>query len=152
MSAEKQATIAEIYPLVSHRFKVKLGKGKLEGRFSSVSGLEEGVEVVKYQDGLGGRYQQPGQSGFPTVTLKRGIVPKQGELYEWMSSVVFGQYDKQDVEISLLDAKDNVKLTWTLENAFPTKLTGPSLEATGNEVAFEEITLVGDGVQVHYAS
>lgn len=152
MSADNQATIAEIYPLVSHRFKVKLGTGKLEGRFSSVSGLEEGVELVKYQDGLGGRYQQPGQRGFPTVTLKRGIVPKQGELYDWMSNVALGQYDKQDVEISLLDAKDHVKLTWTVENAFPTRLTGPSLDATGNEVAFEEITLAGDGIHVHYVS
>jgi len=43
-------------------------------------------------------------------------------------------------------------LTWTVSNAFPTKLTGPSLDATGNEVAYEELTLAGDSVLVHYAS
>ncbi|MBV4482643.1 phage tail protein [Pseudomonas khavaziana] len=152
MTADTKAKIAEVYPLVSHRFKVKLGKGKLEGRFSSVSGLEVGVELVKYQNGMGERFQQPGQEGFPTITLKRGIVPKQSELCEWMEGVVLGQFDKQDLDISLLDAKDNVKVTWTVKNAFPTKLTGPSMDATGNEVAFEELTLAGDAVSVHYAS
>ncbi|WP_046072375.1 phage tail protein [Pseudomonas synxantha] len=151
MSSDTKDKIAEIYPLVSHLFKVKLGKGKLEGRFSSVSGLEVGVELVKYQNGMGERYQQPGQEGFPTITLKRGIVPKQSELWEWMKGVVVGQFDKQDLDISLLDIKLNVKVTWTVTNAFPTKLTGPSMDATGNEVAFEELTLAGDRVSVSYA-
>lgn len=151
MSADNKAQI-EVYPLVSHRFKVNLGKGKLAGHFNSASGLEVGVEVVRYQDGLGLRCLQPGQEGFPKVTLKRGIVPNQGELYDWINSVSLGQYDKQDVEISLLDAKQNVKVTWTLENAFPVSLSGPSLDATGNEVAFEEVVLAGEGIKVHYAS
>ncbi|EDT41555.1 phage tail protein [Burkholderia ambifaria] len=151
MSADNRAKIAETYPLVSHRFKVKLGKGKLEGRFSSVSGLDVKLEWIKYQDGLGGRSTQPGQRDYPTLTLRRGIVPKQSELYDWLAGAAQAVYDKQDVEVSLLDAKDDVKVTWVLLNAFPTQISGPSLDASGNEIAYEEVMLVGDSVSVQYA-
>ncbi|AIA46916.1 phage tail protein [Serratia sp. FS14] len=35
-------------------------------------------------------------------------------------------------------------VTWNVMNAFPTKWTGPSLDATSNEVAFEELRLAAD--------
>jgi len=42
---------------------------------------------------------------------------------------------------------DGVALAkWSFTNAWPSKLSGPTLNATSNEVAVEEITIVHEGM------
>ena len=51
--------------------------------------------------------------------------------------------DKQ-VAVALLcfaDEKGAAKMTWTLNNAWPTKITGTDLKSEGNEVAVESIEI-----------
>ena len=43
------------------------------------------------------------------------------------------------VVIQLLDEKGNPTMTWTLNNAWPTKITAPTLKSDGNEIAIESI-------------
>lgn len=141
--------IATSYPLPTYRFSVTLGTEKM--CFSSVSGLDMGVELISYRDGCGGLFQMPGHPSLPTITLKRGIVPKGGKLYEWISRISLNQVDKRDLAISLTsESGDDVYVTWNVRNAFPTRLAGPSLDATGNDVAFEELTLAADGLTIKF--
>jgi phage tail-like protein len=39
-------------------------------------------------------------------------------------------------------------MTWTLANAFPTKITGTDLNADGNEVAVETIEIAHEGLTI----
>jgi len=45
------------------------------------------------------------------------------------------------VIVNLLDESGAVAMTWTLNNAFPTKITGTDLKSDGNEVAVESVEL-----------
>jgi len=39
-------------------------------------------------------------------------------------------------------------MVWTAEKAFPVKIEGPSLKATGNEVAIESIEVAHEGLKI----
>ena len=39
-------------------------------------------------------------------------------------------------------------MTWTATNAFPVKIEGPGLKATGNEVAIESIEIAHEGLSI----
>lgn len=136
-------TIGNTYPIPTYRFVVSVGKDQM--CFSNVSGLVHSVQPVKYQDGCGNLYQMPGQAEPLTITLKRGVFPKQSQLYDWINSVSFNRVEKKDLTISLTnESGSEMLLTWTVMNAFPTKWTGPGMDATSNEVAVEEISLAAD--------
>lgn len=142
MSLEAK-TMGNTYPIPTYRFVVSVGKDQMS--FSSVSGLDQSVQLVKYKDGTGNLYQMPGQVEPLTITLKRGVMPKQSQLYDWINAIAFNRVDKRDVLISLTnETGSEVLVTWNVMNAFPTKWSGPSLDATSNEVAFEELTLAAD--------
>ncbi|ALL39870.1 MULTISPECIES: phage tail protein [Serratia] len=148
MSVEEK-TIANTYPIPTYRFVVSVGKEQMS--FSTVSGLDQSVQLVTYKDGTGGLFQMPGQIEPLTITLKRGVVPKKSQLYEWFNSISFNRVEKKDLSISLTNETGSVLLvTWNVMNAFPTKWTGPSLDATSNEVAFEELTLAADRLTVKF--
>jgi len=39
-------------------------------------------------------------------------------------------------------------MVWTVSQAWPVKIEGPGLKATGNEIAIESIELVHEGLSV----
>ncbi|MFM0067291.1 phage tail protein [Paraburkholderia aspalathi] len=147
--AKDSKTVASTFPVVAYRFKVTVGDTPMA--FSTVSGLEQSVEKIEYKDGLGGLYQFPGQQASLTLTLKRGIVPKEDKLLKWMTLINGNQVDKRDISISLMTASgQDVLVTWNVSNAFPTKLSAPNFDASSNEVAFEEMTLSADRLEVMF--
>ena len=55
---------------------------------------------------------------------------------------------RKDVTISLLDEEHTPVMTWKLINAWPKKISGPSLKSDGNDVAIESMTIVHEGITV----
>ncbi len=145
-------TVEEIkntYPMTAYRFLVTVGGEQMA--FNSVSGLEQSVEVIEYKDGAGGLFQMPGQTASMNITLKRGLLQKQSQLYQWINSISANMVEKKDISISLTDSKGGtLYITWNVVNAFPTKLSAPSFDATSNDVAFEEMSLRADRMTVEY--
>ncbi len=142
-------TIATSYPIPNYRFTVSVGKEQMA--FNNVSGLEQAVEKIEYKDGMGGLFQMPGQHQTLNITLKRGIVQKNSQLYDWMASISLNRVEKKDISISLTDESGSELLvTWNISNAFPTKLSAPNFDATSNEVAFEELNLAADRLTVQF--
>ncbi|KAF9933773.1 hypothetical protein BGZ67_004144, partial [Mortierella alpina] len=132
-------------PSPVHRFIVSDGKQKMA--FSKASGLELSFETITYKDGTGSMYQMPGRSRPLNITLERGIVKKASEFLDWINTISKNLVDKRDISISLTDeAGANLLTTWTVTNAFPTKISCLSFDASGEEVAMEELTLVADGL------
>ena len=52
------------------------------------------------------------------------------------------------IVVNLLDETQAVAMTWTLQNAFPVKLTGTDMKSDGNEVAIESIEVAHEGLTV----
>ncbi|MCP1489802.1 phage tail-like protein [Pseudomonas fluorescens] len=137
--------IATTYPIPTYRYRVAVGDQEMA--FSAVSGLEVSYETIEYKDGTGGVFRMPGQSTPVHITLRRGMVVGKSQLYDWISSISLNQVEKKDISISLTNASGNELLvTWNISNAFPTKLSAPNFDASSNEVAIEELSLLADAV------
>jgi phage tail-like protein len=81
---------------------------------------------------------------FGTVVLRRALT-RSSELYDWRRNIVTGQDDRRPVTIRLLDAAGRgVVNSWRLEGAWPCRWSGPSLNASGKDVAIEELELAYD--------
>ncbi|PHM66675.1 phage tail protein [Xenorhabdus stockiae] len=139
--------IAVEYPIPSYRFVVSIGDDHIP--FNSVSGLDIQYETIEYRDGIGNYYKMPGQQKAINITLRKGIFPGKTELFDWINSIQLNQVEKKDITISLTnDAGTELLMTWNVANCFPTSLTAPSFDATSNDIAVQEITLMADRVTV----
>jgi phage tail-like protein len=116
-------------------FSVQFGDG-LSGTFAEVSGLTADGDAVDYREGQ--------------VTLRHGIFVGAAELLKILREVAVDLIDpsKRQVTIGLLDPNGRPAMTWTLNNAWPTKFTGPELNAEGNEIAIEELVLAHEGLEL----
>lgn len=141
--------IATAYPIPTYRYRVTVGNEEMA--FSSVSGMEISHETITYKDGVGGRYFMPGQLAPVNISLKRGVVKGSSKLYDWISSISLNQVEMRDISISLTnESGSELLVTWNVANAFPTKLSAPSLDASSNEVAIEELSLMADRVTIQF--
>jgi phage tail-like protein len=126
------------------------------GAFSEVSGLDSENSPIEYREGADATNavrQLPGIEKYSQVQLKRGITGSMA-LWDWRKEVRdgLGAFPPvSTITIKLLDEKHdrgNPAMTWTLTNAWPTKITGPTLNATGNEIAIEQVDLAHDRLDV----
>ncbi|WP_092296294.1 phage tail protein [Pseudomonas sp. NFIX28] len=141
--------VATTYPIPTYRYRVAIGDQEMA--FSAVSGLEVSYETIEYKDGAGGVYRMPGQAAPVNITLRRGVVVGQSQLYDWISSTSLNQVEKKDISISLTnESGSGLLVTWNISNAFPTKLSAPDFDAASNEVAIEELSLLADAMTIKF--
>jgi phage tail-like protein len=136
-------------PYLNFNFLVDIGVGDELG-FSEVEGLSGEIEVIEYREGadrVNTARKLPGVTKYPNVTLKRGITGRT-DLFEWWKAVRDGQAQRRNVTITLLDEQRQAVLRWHLRDAFPVKIEGPTLNASGNEVAIETLELAHEGLEI----
>ena len=83
---------------------------------------------------------------YSNITIKRGIVPCDNEFFDWLKTISLNQVERRDLTISLLNENHEPAMVWKAKNAFPVKLEGPGLIATGNEVAIESLEVAHEGL------
>jgi phage tail-like protein len=135
------------YPIPVFHFKVEWG-GKNVG-FSEASGLTQELQLIEYRDGNSPDYstiKMPGLHKYNNVTLKRGIIKGDNEFFKWLSTVKLNTIERRDLTISLLNEEHNAVMVWKARAAFPVKVEGPGLKASGNEVAIESIEIAHEGL------
>src|SRR3990172_3612106 len=137
------------YPLPVFHFQVQWGGTNLG--FAEVSGLNIENQVIEYRDGLSPIYssiKMPGIPKYGNITLKRGILPSDNDFFTWLSSTKLNKVERRDLIISLLNENHEPVMTWKAVSAFPVKIEGPGLKATGNEVAIESIEIAHEGLTI----
>lgn len=138
-----------MYPLPVFHFEVNWAGTKLG--FSEVTGLNFEVQVIEYRHGLSPEYstiKMPGMPKYGNLTLKRGVIQGDNEFYDWINEVKLNKIDRRDITISLLNEDHDPVMTWSVRNAWPTKITSPDLKASGNEVAIESIEIAHEGITI----
>lgn len=132
-------------------FSVRLGDDK-DVTFQEVIGLQAEAKAIEYRHGNSANFspvKMPGLSSVGHVTMKKGVIPKDTELFEWCVDVRKGEsFTRRVVEISLLDEDGRPKMTWTLNNAWPTQVTGTDLKSDGNEIRVESIDIAFETLEV----
>jgi phage tail-like protein len=136
-------------PFFGYNFAVELD-GLTRMGFKGCSGLDSSTTSVKYREGtdpsLASR-ELPSLLHHSAITLTRGITDDHA-LWDWRADIAKGKGTRHDVSIVLRDELGTEKIRWNVKNAFPTKWTGPSFDATSDAVAIETLELTHEGIEV----
>lgn len=141
--------MAITYPVSGFRFQVAWDGTRIG--FTEVSGLNITLQPIEYRSSEAGDYQvtkMPGIPQFDDIVLKRGIFVDDNEFYIWLNTVRMNKIVRRTITISLLNEENDPIMIWTVNDAWPTKVEGPPLNSTGNEVATESVTLAHEGLTI----
>jgi phage tail-like protein len=81
-----------------------------------------------------------------TISLKRGVT-NDAELWAWRKKTIEGTIERKNGSILLYDDAGKEKVRWNFVGGWPTKWTGPTFNATGNEVAIETLEIAHEGIK-----
>lgn len=148
--ADDGSTQNAIWPLPSFSFQVSWGsQSKIP--FQEVSGLDTETQVIEYRHSNSPAFstiKMPGIKKFGNVTMKKGIFVKDNAFWAWYSQITMNTIKRIGVVVQLLDEKGAPTMTWTLTNAWPTKITAPTMKSDGNEVAIQTIEISHEGLVI----
>jgi phage tail-like protein len=136
-------------PYSGYNFSVELD-GITRAGFRECSGLENSQNAGEYREGTDKNLsvrKLPGLVTHSDITLSRGITAD-SKLWDWRQKVVKGNIERHDISITLLDNNGNAKITWNLFDCWPRQWTGPSLNATTDDLAVEQLVLACERVEV----
>jgi phage tail-like protein len=149
------AILGDVYP--ANLFSVDLGKFQVE-TVQSVSTPTLQVQVVETR--------QVSANGEPIVRKQPATAPQSGEITitrgqdksaaftDWINTCLAHRdiaTARQPVSITQYDTDKNVVLRYHLTNAWASQLTGPTLEASNNSAATEQVTLTYEDCTVERA-
>jgi phage tail-like protein len=148
------------------------------GGFSSISGLSIETNSIQYREGGMNTtlHQVPGQTQFRPITFSRGAIYGQEQAIVWMRGLFAtlngegiagsdGKSFRCDIDIYVLDhpvtgapnltagdviSSGSYKMQFTVHNAWITSLNYTDLNASGNEIIYETMTVVHEGLTVGY--
>jgi len=110
--------------------------------FQEITGLEVETQVIEYRAGnspIFAPIKMPGLQKVGNVTMKKGIFVTDTLLWTWFDKIKMNTIDRVTIVVNLLDQAGAPQYKWTLNNAWPTKITGTDLKSDGNEVAVESV-------------
>lgn len=139
------------WPLPKFYFSVRFGSQDNTVSFQEVSGLETETQPIEYRHGdnkLFSTIKMPGIAKFGNVTLKKGIFVNDNNFWKWFEDIKMNNIKRETVTIQLLDERGKPTMTWTLSNAWPTKITATDMRADANEVAVETLELIHEGLTI----
>lgn len=119
--------------------------------FREASGLDSSQDPVEYREGTDPITVRKlyGLIKYSNISLKWGITDDD-QLWKWRKQVMDGTALKdvrKTLSIVLRNEAGQEKIRWNISEAWPTKWTGPSFNATSNDVAIETLELAHEGVQ-----
>jgi phage tail-like protein len=141
---------------LKNRFKVTIGNRSL-GSWGACNQLAVQFENKAIQ--VGAVYDHevylPIRLKYPAIVLRRAINPQDSKaLQEWLAEVADkwmhdanGSEMGETATITLYDATgtDGGIMTWTLRNVYPSKWSGPELDAMTAGIAMESLELIHEG-------
>lgn len=135
-----------VYPHGSFRFKLEID-GLDAGGFSEVSGFDVTIDIKEYREGDMPQTlsKVPGLKKYSNIVLKKGLADSM-VLYDWIMKGVEGEVERKTVTITLLDQTESAVASWQVINAWPTKYTAPSFNASSSEVSIEQLDLAHEGM------
>jgi phage tail-like protein len=126
-------------------------EGAVAGYFTECSGIGSEHEIVeqKIVDKSGHEIVRklPGRLKWQDINLKRGITSDL-KIWAWRDLLVQGKTKdaRKNITITMLSREYKPVAVWHFANAWPSKVSGPSLKADSNEIGVEELVIVHEGM------
>ena len=149
MADDGSAQSTNVWPMPKFYFQVKWNDADMS--FQEISGLDVEAQPIEYRHGdspVFSKIKMPGMVQSGNVTMKKGVFISDNKFWDWYSQIKMNTIARIPVTISLLDEAGAPTMVWTLENAWPTKITGTDLNSGGNEVAVESIEIAHEGLTI----
>jgi phage tail-like protein len=141
-----------IDPLVQAHYYVSVD-GHLDNMvFRECSGIGSETELIEYKGSGKDDYHTiqavPGRLKWQKINLKRGITDSMAA-WQWRKLVEQGEVDaaRGNGSIVMMDQKGVEVARWNFLRAWPTKISGPSLNSGTNEVGVEELEIAHEGLE-----
>ena len=138
--------------IAGYTFKIEID-GQVIAQFKEVSGLSAEVQVIEHRENnITGKEvikKLPGQKKWGDIVLKRGKTDNK-IIWEWHKSVMEGKIDeaRKNGSIVLFDYSGGEISRYNFVNGWPSKASIGSLQAGGNDVLMEEVTIVHEGLEL----
>ncbi|MEL6863530.1 MAG: phage tail protein [Bacteroidota bacterium] len=144
-----------IWPMPKFYFKVSWGSATI--KFSEVSGLDTETQIIEYRhcdSKIFYPIKMPGIGKVGNVTMKRGVFVGDTTYWDWYNQIKLNTIEKgrQTVVIQLLNENGKPTMSWTLNNAWPTKITSTDLKSDGNEAAIDTIEIAYETLVIKNAN
>ncbi len=149
MADDGSAQSTSVWPLPKFHFQVEWDSEKVS--FQEVSGLDIEAQPIEYRHGDSPEFstiKMPGIKKSGNVTMKKGVFKSDNKFWDWFNEIKMNTIKRKTVTIKLLDEAGSPTMTWTLKNAWPTKITSTDMKSDGNEVAVESIEVAHEGVVI----
>lgn len=137
-------------PLVGFHYAIEV-QGVITGYFTECSGIGSEHEVIEHKivDDKGHERIQkiPGRLKWENITLKRGITDAM-DIWDWRDQVVQGDVEgaRHNGSIVMFDQSLQEMARWNFENAWPVKVSGPTVKSDSNEFGIEELVITHEGL------
>ncbi len=152
MAADDGSKEGATWPMPKFRFEVDLGPGITKVSFLEVSGMDVENQVIEYRNSnspLFSTIKMPGIVKYGNVTMKQGIFVNDDTFWSWHQQISMNTVKRFPVIIRLLDESGKVTMQWTLNNAWPTKITSTDLKSDGNEVAIDTLEIAHEQIIIN---
>lgn len=147
------ASDIRIDPYPVFNFRVELD-GLTVASFSEVSGLTADGDAIDYREGkdpTNNVRKLQGLRKYTPLMFKRGYV-QDDTLWQWYRHIADGANERRNGSVILMNEAHRDVLSWNFVNAWINKIEGPSLTATGNQVAVESMELHHEGLTIEIIS
>lgn len=134
-------------PYRNFRFRVEV-EGIQQAGFKDVTGFDASLAVVEYREGneVITPRKLPGLAKYSNITLKWGVLDSM-DMYKWIEDCISGKVTRKTITIIALNEEGADVATWQVIEAWPTKYTAPTFNATASEVAIESLELAHEGMK-----
>lgn len=114
----------------------------VSGAFCEITGLEMSINTIDYRNGN----EATTPRKIPGLTMHTNLVCKKGAtgdvvFWNWIKDAINGNIVRAEGAIVLLDAQKSEVMRWKWARGWPCKYTGPSFNASTNEIAFESVEI-----------
>jgi phage tail-like protein len=136
-------------PYKNNRYLLEI-QGITQAGFREATAGDTTQDPIDYREGNDPTHVRklPGLTKFGNITLKWGNTDSL-DLYNWRKQVEDGKIKdaRKNVAIVVMDDEGKSTSRWEISQAWPTKYTAPSFNATANEVAIETLELTHEGMK-----
>lgn len=172
------ADVTRTDPLRNFKFRVSIMQPYVQGLsqlgFVSMSGLSVQNEVIQYREGGWNTapHKMVGQSDFAPVSFNRGMLPNNGELWDWQKVIFLYQWGQGlltdprayrcDIVVDVFDHPvtkgvsvqnpGTPRLRYTLYNCWPGAFAVSDLNASDNGLIIQQMTIHHEGYDIDFPS
>jgi len=133
----------DISPLPKIYFSVTFDNG-VSGNFQELTGLDTEPTETEYRHGGNPVFYPIRMAGLEhtgNVTLRNGVFAGDVNFRNWHNQISMNVVKRGTAVVNHLDQTGAPRTVWTLNNAWPSKLTGTDMKSEGNEVAVEALEI-----------